>query len=222
MSLLLVPGPQDSGFHFGTVYQLILDGGWVMVPIGLCSVIALAFFVERWLGLRLSSLLPRGFLRDIGAAVREGPDRALELCQQFDSAAARTLAAGLRHWKAPRSEIDRAIEDAGAREVAKISVNLRPLVVVVSVAPLLGLLGTVLGMIESFQVIALEKGIGKPELLAGGISKALITTAAGLIVAIPTQVLFYFLKSKVERFTRDVENLYHEAVAPALDLRSGG
>ena len=102
------------------------------------------------------------------------------------------------------------MEDAGAREVRRLSSPLRPLVVVGMLAPLLGLLGTVWGMIEAFSSIALDGGLGKPELLASGISQALVTTAAGLAVAIPTQAAAFWFKSRIDRFVQRTEDLYGE------------
>ena len=113
-------------------------------------------------------------------------------------------------------EREKAVEDAGAREVKRLHANLRPLVLVGLIAPLLGLLGTVWGMIEAFSNIALQDGLGKPELLASGISQALITTAAGLTVAIPTQAAYFWLKGRIDRFVRRTEDLYLDIV-PDLD-----
>jgi biopolymer transport protein ExbB len=196
-------GPLDS------LYDLVLGGGPVMIPIALCSIVALAFAVERWLRLRPTRL---GDLA-LGASVvrtveSDGPARGLDLCDESPTPLARVLAAGLRRWHTPPSEMEKAVEDAGYREARRLSANLRPLVVVAVIAPLLGLFGTVWGMIEAFSSIALKDGLGKPELLAGGIAQALVTTAAGLAIAIPTQAVYYFLKSKIDRFVRSAEDAY--------------
>ena len=129
--------------------------------------------------------------------------------------------AALRAWGEPFLEREKAVEDAGAREVRRLSANLKPLVVVAMIAPLLGLLGTVWGMIVAFSTIAMQDGLGKPELLAAGISQALITTAAGLTIAIPTQAAYYYLKGRVERFTLQAEELYGE-LNHSLHAQEGG
>ena len=224
MNAFLVILPQaaeqgDSTF-IGTVYQSILDGGWMMIPIAACSIIALSYFIERMMALAPGRLFPKRFDREIREYLENDElEEASDFCGKEKAPVARILGAGLKRWKDPRPEIEKAVEDAGRREVATLSGNLRPLVVVATVSPLLGLLGTVIGMIKAFGVIAVERGIGKPELLADGISQALVTTAAGLIVAIPAQVGYFFLKAKIDRFTRKVEILYHDAFGSALDRR---
>ena len=196
----------------GTLYDTTLDGGWMMVPIVLCSVLALAFFVERSVALGRRRLVPRGFVESFERELTRGPEQARTWLQGIKAPIARVMDAGLARWNDPRVEVEKAIEDAGSREVSRLSGNLRPLVVVTAVAPLLGLLGTVIGMIKAFQTIALEKGIGKPELLAEGISEALVTTAAGLIVAIPAQIAYFYLKARVDRFARTAETVYVEVI----------
>ena len=119
-------------------------------------------------------------------------------------------------------DLEKAVEDAGSREARRLTAKLKPLVVVAGIAPLLGLFGTVWGMIEAFSSIALQDGLGKPELLASGIAQALITTAAGLAIAIPTQAAYFYLRSRVDRFVRSTEDVYlelaelHGGAAPQL------
>ncbi len=200
-----------AGARLDSLYDVLASGGPVMWPIGLCSVIALTYVVERWLRLRPGRLGTDRLGRDVLAAVKEGgPSRGLEICQKTRTSLGAILGAGLRLWNAPFVEREKAVEDAGSREVKSLSANLKPLVVVANLAPLLGLLGTVWGMIQAFSNIALKQALGKPELLAKGIAQALITTVAGLVVAIPTQVAFYWLKGKVDRLARRAEEYYSE------------
>jgi biopolymer transport protein ExbB len=133
---------------------------------------------------------------------------------------ARVLAVGLRRWNGSREEIERGVEDAGGREVTAMTRRLRPLFVITTVAPLLGLLGTVMGMINAFRALAFTTGVAKPQLLAGGISQALVTTAAGLVVAIPAQCAYFWLKAKVEKFGNAVETVYENVVAKRLVARA--
>jgi biopolymer transport protein ExbB len=194
-----------------SLYELIVAGGPMMWPIGLCSIVALAYGTERWVRLRPGYLGPRSFGHTVLAAVKDkGATPAFELCQAKSYPLARILGAGLRRAKAPFLDREKAVEDVAAGEVRRLSSNLRPLLLVWLIAPLLGLLGTVWGMIEAFSNIATEAGIGRPEVLASGIYKALTTTAAGLSVAIPAMVMHHFLKGRIDNFAHRSEELYRE------------
>jgi biopolymer transport protein ExbB len=194
-----------------SLFAIVTSGGPLMIPIALCSVLALAYMVERSVRLRRGRLVRSAFHGELIGAVRDqGPDAGLALCTQDGTSQARILAAGLRRADAEFMEREKAVEDAGTREVDRLSANLRPLVVIGMIAPLLGLLGTVWGMIEAFSVISAGDGLGSPEALAGGISQALVTTAAGLAVAIPAQAAYYYFKSRIDAFVRRTEDLYLE------------
>ena len=194
-----------------SLYDIVVSGGVLMWPIGLCSVIALAFIVERAIRLRDRELGSTSYGRTIlDALAAGGPARALEACEREPLALGRILHAGLQRAGRPLLEREKAVEYAGARELQRLNSRLRPLAIVSVMAPLLGFLGTVFGMIQAFLTIALEQGLGKPELLAAGISQALVTTAAGLCVAIPAQAAYYWFRSRVERFARRTEDLYQE------------
>ncbi len=208
-------GPQleDVSGSLSSLFDMLMNGGPLMIPIGLCSIISLAYIVER--SVRLANNVvgnTSSFRRSLVEGVRQGgPMRGLQLCNERKKQPfARVFAAGFKRADAPAIEVDQAVEDAGGREVRKLSSNLRPLLVVGMIAPLLGLLGTVWGMIQAFSNIAGQEALGKPELLAEGISQALITTAAGLAVAIPTQAAYYWYRGKIERFVRSTEDTYEE------------
>lgn len=202
-------GAAETPLDLNSLYEMVVSGGPIMIPIALCSVIALAYSVERSVRLSRAALGSARFGRDVvGAVEKQGPSAALDLCGKKRNALARVLEAGLQRVGRPTLEIEKAVEDAGLRQVRRLSANLRPLAVVAMLTPLLGLLGTVWGMIEAFSNIAMKDGLGKPELLASGISQALITTAAGLAVAIPTQAAYFYFKAKVDRFVRLAEDQY--------------
>ena len=208
--------------HVGldSLFDMVVNGGPMMIPLGLCSVVALAYIVERSVRLGARTLGGGRFAHALREAVaHDGVAGALELCLRSRTAMARVLAAGLRRWDAPFLEREKAMEDAGALEVRRLSANLRPLVVVAMIAPLIGLLGTVWGMIEAFSTIALRDGLGKPEMLASGISQALITTATGLVIAIPSQCAYFWFKARLDRFVRQAEDLARE-VCDSLEARS--
>jgi biopolymer transport protein ExbB len=173
--------------------------------------VALGYGVERWIRLGRARLGSGGAAEDVVAAVRAGgAERGLAAARAHDLPATRVLAVAIEHAGCAFLERQKAVEDAAARELRALAANLRPLYLVYLVAPLLGLLGTVWGMIEAFSDIATAQGLGKPELLAGGIYQALVTTAAGLAVAIPALVLHHHLKGKLEGFARALEQREHE------------
>lgn len=209
--LLLAEAPAAAPptVKLDNLYDFIVAGGPIMWPIGLCSVVALAFTVERWLRLHRAKIGSRKFGESIVEALKSsGSEKALEVATAKDVALGRILAAGFKRAKDGVGEVEKAVEDAGSREVRRMNSSLRPLSVVVTTAPLLGLLGTVWGMVIAFMNIATKSGMGKPDVLASGISQALITTVAGLVIAIPTQAIYFMFKSKIDRFAKDVEDLF--------------
>ena len=192
-----------------SIYDLVMAGGPVMIPLALCSIIAFAYAVERAVRLRRSALGLAGFDAELLAAVGAGGvQRGLELCTQRATPIARVMQIALSRWGAPFVEREKVVEEAGLREVRALSANLKPLVIVSMIAPLLGFLGTVFGMIIAFTTVALHGGLGKPEMLASGIAQALVTTAAGLAIAIPAQAAYYWLRARIDRFARKTEDLY--------------
>jgi len=178
-----------------------------MYPILLASVVALTIFLERLYALRRSKVVPEGF---IGELENFGDEKEvgvlLSLCSVYDSALARVIKAGLDRLPYGLLEVAHAVEGMGQHEAALLSTNLRMMGAISNLAPMLGLLGTVLGMIHAFSVIA-RAGSGRPELIASGISEALLTTAAGLIVAIPTLAGYHYLKGRIDRYVVEMEEM---------------
>jgi biopolymer transport protein ExbB len=180
-------------------------GGWLMWPIVACSVIATAIIIERAFTLRRARIMPPNLVTRIWQLHRQGQltdDRIQEI--RDGSPLGRMLAAGLINRRHSREVMKEAIGDTGRHVVAQLERYLNTLGTVASVAPLLGLLGTVFGMIDVFGVI-MNAGTGNAAVLAGGISKALITTAAGLSVAIPALMFHRFFDSKVGKLAIDME-----------------
>ncbi|MGK7346747.1 MAG: MotA/TolQ/ExbB proton channel family protein [Candidatus Nitrospinota bacterium M3_3B_026] len=182
-------------------------GGVVMWPILLCSILALMIAMERAFSLRPGSVIARDFLDDVKLLASKGDfKRALKICSAYDSPLSRIVQAGLARGWFGILEVERAIEAAGAREAARLTARLRGLGVLANLTPMLGLLGTVIGMIKAFNVIS-ESGTGNPGLVASGISEALITTATGLIVGIPSLAAYHFFRSKADRLIREMEDI---------------
>jgi biopolymer transport protein ExbB len=185
--------------------QLFKMGGPLMYPILGCSIIALAIFFDRiWTyhSLKRSAMpLFREVERLTLAAQHE---QALSLCHQQDTPLGRILQVALKHRGTSRAHIKTLAEEVGRREAASLERYLGLLGTIATISPLLGLLGTVLGMIRAFTVIASE-GVGTPATLGGGISEALVTTAAGLSLAVPAILLHKYLSSRVDRLILEME-----------------
>ena len=191
-----------GAFPLGTT---LIKGGILMVPIGVCSLLAVAIVLERLVMLRHPRVVSPEVLRRVESHLREGEtDEALILCRRGSSAITRILLVGISNHQRPKSEIKEIIEDAGRHEVPSLERYLGVLGTIASISPLLGLLGTVTGMIKVFNVIAV-RGVGHPGALAGGISEALITTAAGLAVAIPSLVFYNYFVTKADGLIIEME-----------------
>lgn len=187
--------------------DLINRGGWVMYPIVLCSLTGLGLILERLWALRRARVIPRSFLASINSLLEARQyDQVAFLSQGGDNGAARLVNQALKLAGRRRLLFKDAMEEAGRREIAKLTNHLGALHLIASISPLLGLLGTVSGMISAFNSIA-ASGAGNSGLLAGGISEALLTTAAGLCVAIPTLVIHRALVSRADSLTSDLEDL---------------
>ncbi|RMD63513.1 MAG: MotA/TolQ/ExbB proton channel family protein [Planctomycetota bacterium] len=194
--------PSPSPATAPSLWELVVQGGLMMIPIALCSLIALAVAVERWVALRPKAVVPPGALKGLDRAVASAEDpvkAALAYCRKHPSPLAQVLQAGMERAGEPLERIERAIAEAGERAAFELSRRLRTLSVIGSVAPLLGLLGTIFGLISAFQTIAVSSNaLGKPEMFAGGIYEALTTTAAGLLVAIPAVILHNYFLARIE------------------------
>ena len=185
----------------------LVAGGPVMIPIGLCSVVALATFLERLWALRVSRVIPAAFTAEFVELGRQGRwGDAMALCRKWNVAAARVLEVALEVRGQARTTIKERIEEVGRREATEMERNVPILGTIASIAPLLGLLGTVGGMILTFQVIS-EEGAANVGSLAEGISQALITTFAGLSVGIPAVVANRYVLARVDALLLDLEEI---------------
>jgi len=187
------------------VYEFIVQGGIVMYVLLASSVLALTIVFERSWSLRRSVVLPTKEIGEIEEAVRSGDvDAAVEMCGEHNTAMSRILWVALKNRGVRRAVMKEILEETGRQEVAHLERYIGVLGVIAAISPLLGLLGTVIGMIEVFKVISIE-GVGKADILAGGISTALNTTAAGLSVAIPALVAYRYFESRVNNFVIEIE-----------------
>jgi biopolymer transport protein ExbB len=176
-----------------------------MYPIFFCSLLAIAIFFERMFYLKSVKTSTRKFSNRISDLVRKGNiNFAITACRKNYSPISQIILSALLKYGSSREEIKEAIEDTANKEVTVLEKNLPILATVGNITPLLGLLGTVFGMIKGFQVIS-ALGVGNPEALAGAISEALLTTAFGLSVAIPTIVAYNYLIHRVDRQIKEME-----------------
>jgi len=197
------------------LWSIVTGGGPLMIPIAVCSLILLAFVLERAISLRRGRVIPRPFVKRFLKQLRDGQlDRAeaLTLCKGSGSPVSEVFAGAIRKWGRPAVEVEQAIIDNGERVTNGLRRYLRVINGVATVTPLLGLLGTVVGMIRAFNNIATVDAMGRPELLAKGIGEALLTTAAGLTVAIPAIIFYLFFVSRVDRLIIDIDAMGQEVV----------
>jgi biopolymer transport protein ExbB len=191
------------------MWELIVKGGPLMFLILMCSVIAVAVVIEKLWHLRRAEINTEVFMEDISETLRRNKIlNAIDKCNAMPGPIAHIVKAGILKHDRGRAEIKEAIEDAGLHEVPRLEKNLGILATIAHISPLLGLLGTVTGMVRAFQVIE-QKSVSlmavNPGDLAGGIWEALVTTVAGLAVAIPAYVAYNFLVSKVDGFVLEME-----------------
>jgi biopolymer transport protein ExbB len=207
--------------------QIMKAGGILMIPILFCSFIMLVFVFERAVALRRGRVIPGPFVKRFLHQLREGQldrEQALRLCEENRSPVAQVFAAAVRKWGKPAVEVEQAVLDAGERASNGLRKYVRVFNAVSTITPLMGLLGTVFGMIRAFNDISTSDAMGRPEFLARGISEALITTAAGLSIAIPALVCYLFFLSRVDQLIIELDALGQEVVAAvsAEGLQAGG
>lgn len=192
-----------------TFFGLIKKGGPIMYPLGLCSLIALAIGLERAVSLRRSRIIPPGFMQKLEESYGAKPDdnaAAVRFCEESKSPVGRIFRAGLMSLPRGDAAVEKAVEDTGGREVDRMKRSLRGLSVIASLTPLLGLLGTVYGLIGAFQETASQQH-SKTANLAEGIYEALVTTAAGLTIAIPVLMVYQWLNGRTDAIVDDIDAL---------------
>jgi biopolymer transport protein ExbB len=209
------PAAGQDAIPTKNLLDVLRDGGVLMFPIGLCSFVLCVFVFERAIMLRRGRVIPRPFVKRFLQQLADGEldrEQALALCEKNRSPVSQVFAGALKKWGRPSVEVEQAILDAGERATNSLRRYLRMLNGISTVSPLLGLLGTVFGMIQSFNTIAASDAMGRAELLAGGISQALLTTAAGLTVAIPALLAYLFFVGRVDSLIMEIDALGQEVV----------
>ena len=194
------------------LFDVLRSGGILMIPIGICSFVLVVFIFERMISLRKARIIPGPFSTRFLDQLENGDlDRpsALSLCDTNNSPIAHVFAAGIQKWGRPSVEVEQAVLDEGERTSTRLRSYLRLINGVATVCPLLGMLGTVLGMIHAFDAIAaVDATMGDPKsVIATGISQALLTTAAGMTVAIPALIAYLFFSSRADKHVMEIDRL---------------
>lgn len=189
-----------------SVVDITLKGGFMLIPIVICLIAAGYLFVERLLAVNKASTDPTAFINKIKELVVKGDILgAKKLCSQNDSPIARMLEKGVSRIGTPLRNIETAIENIGKIEIFKLEKNLSVLATLSGLAPMLGFLGTVVGMVQGFKAISRTEGSVSPELLSSGVYMALVTTIAGLIVGMIAYVSYNYLVTRVQKVIHKME-----------------
>jgi biopolymer transport protein ExbB len=194
---------------------IVRDGGWMMYPLFVCSFILMVFAFERAISLRTGRVIPSPFVKRFLHQLQEGQldrDEARLVCEENGSPTAKIFAAAVRKWGRPAVEVEQAVIDAGERATSNLRRYLRVFNGVATISPLLGLLGTVFGIIRAFGDIASSETTGRMEMLSKGISEALFCTALGLSVAIPAMVMHLYFVSRVDRLAIQIDTVSQDVV----------
>jgi biopolymer transport protein ExbB len=196
-----------------TLLSLMLKGGWVMWPILLLSILAVYAIVERLIVLHGATKIPKAWIDAINARALEGDVQSAKmLCERKNYAMARIIKAGIEKSHRPIQVIELSVEHAGQVEIHKLEENLALLGTIAGAAPMLGFLGTVVGMIQAFMAMAQETNQISPKLLSGGIYEAMITTAAGLVVGIIANLGYNYLLARIQKATHRIEHTANQFV----------
>jgi len=195
------------------LFSIFMKGGFLMWPILLCSVIGLTVIIDRYIVLRKTKInIPAFTVRIRGLIKKRDISGAISHCMEEKSPVANIIRKGLKKYRLGHERVKEAIENAGRQEVSKLEKGLSVLATIAGIAPLLGFLGTVTGMIQAFMTIEDLAGSANPSDLAGGIWEALTTTAFGLIVGIPALAFYNYFLSAVKKTVGDMETVANDVV----------
>ena len=200
--------------------ELFHRAGIMMYPLTLASLIAVAFIIERSISLRKRKILIPEIISVVSnfSSVKD-IELARTICSRYDGPLSNVIKLGLENYNLPKIEIKEILEDQGRQEIRKLERGLGVLETIAAIAPLMGLLGTVLGMVEVFEVIK-DQGIGQTAALSGGISQALLTTVTGLFIGIPVLIAYNYFTSKSENLILDIEKYTNDLVQKIVHLKS--
>ncbi len=201
------------------MFELFERAGIMMYPLALASLIALAFIIERAVSLRKRKILIPEIISIVNnfSSIKD-IDLANSICTKYEGPLPNVIKIGLQNCELSKNEIKEMLEDQGRQEIRKLEKGLVVLETIAAVAPLMGLLGTVLGMVEVFAVIK-EQGIGQTAALSGGISQALLTTVTGLFIGIPVLIAYNYFTNKSEGLVLDIEKYTNQLVQKIIHIK---
>ncbi len=211
----LTPAGESNAFTNKSLLGIVRDGGFMMYPLFASSFVLMVFAFERAISLRTGRVIPGPFVKRFIHQLQEGQldrDEARLVCEENGSPTAKIFASAVRKWGRPAVEVEQAVIDAGERAVSELRRYLRVFNGVATISPLLGLLGTVFGIIRAFHDIALSETTGRMEMLSKGISEALFCTAMGLAVAIPAMIMHLYFVSRVDRLAIQIDSAGQDVV----------
>lgn len=216
--------PEKSDIEELNLWELVVAGGVLMYPIAMMALVVIFFGIERFFALQKSRVVPSEFVQGLGQLAQTpgglDPRLAYRLCQVHRSPISNVIRAGLLKLGRPHTEVEKAVAEASDKEAQLLYNNVRPIALAMAVTPLMGLLGTVWGMIQTFFVVSQSAGGVKVADLAGGIYVALVTTVAGLSVAIPAAFLAHFYEGRIQRLFRHVDEVV-QSIMPQLERYEG-
>lgn len=191
-----------------TFWQLVFNGGWVMLVVGLFSILTLTLVIDLFLRITTKKMISFDYVESLKAALKEKDlKKAMDMTEAQANCLSEVIMAGLKKTGQSLKTVQDCMMEAGVKAISSVEQKINYLSAIAAIAPMLGLLGTVLGMIQAFNVIAYEAGLGKPTALAGGIAQAMITTAFGLIVAIPAMSFHFYFKGVMDKILSEIENV---------------
>ena len=212
---LEVPAQKPQTKISTNILDMIDALGFWVVPFALASIILLWFSVDRMVVLRRGRVIPKPFVQRFLRLLEDGEleqEEALEICQLNQSPIANIFAHAVRKWGKPSVEVEQAIIDGGERQVSELRQNLRILLGIHTISPMVGLLGTVWGMLESFSKLSTAGAAGQTDQLASGIALALVTTVVGLVIAIPALVMHMYFSGKIDTLVMEMDDLSQRVV----------
>ncbi|OPX26174.1 MAG: hypothetical protein B1H06_06030 [Candidatus Cloacimonas sp. 4484_143] len=202
------------------MFEFLQKGGYLMIPIAICSVLSLAVIIEKLINLRAKKIIVPEVKSVVNSLTSEDDiNLALSVCDQHKGVLSNLMKMVLEHKGTSYLAVRDELSDNGRQEVRVLEKGLMILETVAAVTPILGLLGTVVGMIKVFNVISVQ-GVGEASALSGGISEALISTAAGLTVGIPALIFYNYFSQKTEDLILDIENISNNLLKKIIDFRS--
>ncbi|MDP8204857.1 MAG: MotA/TolQ/ExbB proton channel family protein [Candidatus Tenebribacter mawsonii] len=205
---------------FIEIFEFLQKGGYLMIPIAICSVLSLAVIIEKIISLRTKKIIVPEVKSVINSLTSEDDIKlALSVCDQHRGVLSNLMRTVLQHQGTSYLAVRDELSDNGRQEVRVLEKGLLILETVAAVTPILGLLGTVVGMIKVFNVISVQ-GVGEAAALSGGISEALISTAAGLTVGIPALIFYNYFSKKTEDLILDIENISNNLLKKIIAFRS--